>query len=160
MAVSAGTAAVAGRRRHRRRPVMAEINVTPMVDVMLVLLIIFMVSAPLMVNLIPVNLPEGRSGAPAATNERQLAVTLKKSDGACTSRTELYFNESDTPISLADLEAKLTEAKSSGAADLNKNIRVRAERDTCHSDYSRVLDRIRSAGFGADVAIIPEKESN
>jgi biopolymer transport protein ExbD len=45
MAVSAATPAVAGRRRHQRRPVMSEINVTPMVDVMLVLLIIFMVSA-------------------------------------------------------------------------------------------------------------------
>ena len=48
MAMNGGTAAVAGRRRHRRRPVMSEINVTPMVDVMLVLLIIFMVSAPLL----------------------------------------------------------------------------------------------------------------
>src|SRR6516165_5045465 len=47
-----GTAAVAG-RRHRRRPVMAEINVTPMVDVMLVLLIIFMVSAPLLTVGVP-----------------------------------------------------------------------------------------------------------
>ena len=46
MAMNGGTAAVAGRRRHRRRPVMSEINVTPMVDVMLVLLIIFMVSRP------------------------------------------------------------------------------------------------------------------
>jgi biopolymer transport protein ExbD/biopolymer transport protein TolR len=159
MAMNAGTAAVAGRRRHRRRPVMSEINVTPMVDVMLVLLIIFMVSAPLMVNLIPVNLPEGRSGSPASTTERQLAVTLKRTDGACTSRTELYFNESDVAISLAELEAKLKDAKSGGTAEAGKNIRVRAERDTCHSDYSRVLDRIRSAGFGADVAILPEKDA-
>src|SRR5437588_5007155 len=98
MAMSAGIAVAGGRRRHRRRPVMSEINVTPMVDVMLVLLIIFMVSAPLMVHLIPVNLPEGRSGSPAATNERQLAVTLKKVDGACASRTELYFNEGEGPI--------------------------------------------------------------
>ena len=158
MAMNAGTAAVAGRRRHRRRPVMSEINVTPMVDVMLVLLIIFMVSAPLMVHLIPVNLPEGRSGAPASTTERQLAVTLKKSGGGCTSKTELYFNESDVPVSLGDLEAKLKEAKGSSAAEFNKNVRVRAERDTCHADYSQVLDRIRSAGFGADIAIIPEKE--
>ena len=58
MAMNGGTAAVAGRRRHRRRPVMAEINVTPMVDVMLVLLIIFMVSAPLLTVGVPIDLPQ------------------------------------------------------------------------------------------------------
>ena len=58
MAMDAGAAAVAGRRRHRRRPVMSEINVTPMVDVMLVLLIIFMVSAPLMTVGVPLDLPQ------------------------------------------------------------------------------------------------------
>src|SRR4030081_2409445 len=58
MAMNAGTAAVAGRRRHRRRPVMSEINVTPMVDVMLVLLIIFMVSAPLLTVGVPLDLPQ------------------------------------------------------------------------------------------------------
>ena len=57
MAMNGGTAAVAG-RRHRRRPVMAEINVTPMVDVMLVLLIIFMVSAPLLTVGVPLDLPQ------------------------------------------------------------------------------------------------------
>ena len=61
MAMNAGTAAVAGRRRHRRRPVMAEINVTPMVDVMLVLLIIFMVSAPLLTVGVPLDLPQTRA---------------------------------------------------------------------------------------------------
>src|SRR5665213_3132616 len=47
-----------GRRRHRRNPVMSEINVTPMVDVMLVLLIIFMVSAPLLTVGVPIDLPQ------------------------------------------------------------------------------------------------------
>src|SRR5919198_2756968 len=47
-----------GRPRHRRKPVMAEINVTPMVDVMLVLLIIFMVSAPLLTVGVPIDLPQ------------------------------------------------------------------------------------------------------
>ena len=56
--MNGSSAAVAGRRRHRRRPVMAEINVTPMVDVMLVLLIIFMVSAPLLTVGVPLDLPQ------------------------------------------------------------------------------------------------------
>src|SRR6476619_4765747 len=58
MAMNGGTAAVAGRRRHRRRGVMSEINVTPMVDVMLVLLIIFMISAPLLTVGVPLDLPQ------------------------------------------------------------------------------------------------------
>ena len=58
MALNTGAAAVAGKRRHRRRPVMSEINVTPMVDVMLVLLIIFMVSAPLLTVGVPLDLPQ------------------------------------------------------------------------------------------------------
>ena len=59
MAASGASAGVTvGRRRHRRKPVMAEINVTPMVDVMLVLLIIFMVSAPLLTVGVPLDLPQ------------------------------------------------------------------------------------------------------
>jgi biopolymer transport protein TolR len=139
MAMNAGTAAVAGRRRHRRRPVMSEINVTPMVDVMLVLLIIFMVSAPLMVNLIPINLAEARSGSPATTTEQQLILSLKKSGGTCTGTSELYFR--DNP---------------QGA---DATVRVRADKETCQSDYSQVLGRIRKAGFGADIEVLPEREA-
>ena len=59
MATTPGNATVSGRRhKHRRRGVMAEINVTPMVDVMLVLLIIFMISAPLLTVGVPLDLPQ------------------------------------------------------------------------------------------------------
>ena len=59
MAISGGAhSGVFGKRRHRRNPVMSEINVTPMVDVMLVLLIIFMVSAPLLTVGVPIDLPQ------------------------------------------------------------------------------------------------------
>ena len=78
MAMSADTAAVAGRRRHRRRPVMAEINVTPMVDVMLVLLIIFMVAAPLLTVSIPVDLPEAKATITTKAKTEQLTVTARK----------------------------------------------------------------------------------
>src|SRR6267142_2052142 len=57
MAANAGTPVI-GRRRRRRREVMSAINVTPMVDVMLVLLIIFMVSAPLLTVGVPIDLPQ------------------------------------------------------------------------------------------------------
>src|SRR6202051_2082009 len=58
MAMGGAHAGAFGKRRHRRRPVMSEINVTPMVDVMLVLLIIFMVSAPLLTVGVPIDLPQ------------------------------------------------------------------------------------------------------
>ena len=59
MGMSGGAhSGVFGKRRHRRQPVMAEINVTPMVDVMLVLLIIFMVAAPLLTVGVQVDLPQ------------------------------------------------------------------------------------------------------
>ena len=58
MAMNGGSGRGRRRRRQRRRPVMAEINVTPMVDVMLVLLIIFMVSAPLLTVGVPLDLPQ------------------------------------------------------------------------------------------------------
>ena len=60
MAANAGTP-VMGKRRHHRRKVMSEINVTPMVDVMLVLLIIFMVSAPLLTVGVPIDLPQSQA---------------------------------------------------------------------------------------------------
>jgi biopolymer transport protein TolR len=160
MAMNAGTAAVAGRRRHSRRPVMSEINVTPMVDVMLVLLIIFMVSAPLMVNLIPIELAEAKSGSPAVTTERQFILTLKKATGGnCTGTSDLYLRDnadgSDVKVPVEALEEKLKELKGSNPTQLAKNIRVRAEKNTCHQDYGEVLGLVREAGFGADVEIIP-----
>src|SRR5215469_14235425 len=68
MSGTAGNAV--GKRRHRRHAVMSEINVTPMVDVMLVLLIVFMVSAPLLTVGVPVELPETRARARGAGGPR------------------------------------------------------------------------------------------
>src|ERR1700757_1701295 len=67
MAMNMAGSSGGGGRRGRRRAVMSEINVTPMVDVMLVLLIVFMVSAPLLTVGIPVELPETRAKALAQT---------------------------------------------------------------------------------------------
>src|SRR5262250_3759305 len=96
MAMNGGTAAVAG-RRHRRRPVMAEINVTPMVDVMLVLLIIFMVSAPLLTVGVPLDLPQTQAKSlDQDKNPLTLSVNLKG---------QVFLN--DTEIALDDLVPKL-----------------------------------------------------
>src|SRR6188768_3206531 len=97
MAMNGGTAAVAGRRRHRRRPVMAEINVTPMVDVMLVLLIIFMVSAPLLTVGVPLDLPQTQAKSlEQDKTPLQLSVDIKG---------KIFIN--DTEVSMAELVPKL-----------------------------------------------------
>src|ERR1700710_3075710 len=90
MAMSAGVAGGAGRRRHQRRPVMAEINVTPMVDVMLVLLIIFMVSAPLLTVGVPLDLPQTQAKTlDQDKNPLTLSVNLKG---------QIFLNETEIPM--------------------------------------------------------------
>src|SRR5512135_3695082 len=86
-----------GGRRGRRRAVMAEINVTPMIDVMLVLLIIFMVAAPLLTVGVPLDLPQTKA---AALNIDKQPLTLSvKADG------NIYLM--DTPIALEEIVPKL-----------------------------------------------------
>ena len=85
MGMSMGSASGGGGRRGgRRKAVMAEINVTPMVDVMLVLLIIFMVAAPLLTVNIQVDLPQAQGGSASTADAKPpLEVTVKKSSGGC-----------------------------------------------------------------------------
>jgi biopolymer transport protein TolR len=142
MAMNAGTAAVAGRRRHRRRPVMSEINVTPMVDVMLVLLIIFMVTAPLMTVGVPIDLPQTQ--AKSVDLERQpLVISLNAQD-------ELFLLEEK--IAPADLVTKLkavAEARAGGdaSAAMDERIFVRADRGVGYEKVAKLLVSIRTAGF-------------
>src|SRR6185436_985824 len=101
----AGSAGGGGRRGRRRAAVMAEINVTPMVDVMLVLLIIFMVAAPLMTSTIDIDLPVAGGGKSLAANSPPLTLSVKRTGGACNSNVELYLG--DTLISASDLLPKI-----------------------------------------------------
>ena len=103
MAGSAGGGG--GRRGRRRAAVMAEINVTPMVDVMLVLLIIFMVAAPLMTSSIDIDLPVASGGKQIQANAPPLTLSVKRTGGACNSNVELYLG--DTLISANDLLPKI-----------------------------------------------------
>src|SRR3954464_1172652 len=81
------------RRGHgRRRAPMAEINVTPLVDVMLVLLIIFMVTAPLLVAGVPVNLPDSRA-KPLQQEQKPVQISLD-------SAGKLYIDEAPVPITV------------------------------------------------------------
>ena len=90
MSAAATAAATTGRRpARRRRGVMSEINVTPMVDVMLVLLIIFMVAAPLLTVSIPVDLPEAKATVTTKAKTEQLTVTARKASGSCSTRRRI-----------------------------------------------------------------------
>src|SRR5262249_23934249 len=81
-----------GKRRHRRKPVMAEINVTPFVDVMLVLLIIFMVSAPILTVGVPIDLPQTQ--AKSLEQDRQpLTVSVNTQGQVYLQNTEIKVDE-------------------------------------------------------------------
>src|SRR5450756_1318290 len=94
----AGSSGGGGRRGRRRGAVMAEINVTPMVDVMLVLLIIFMISAPLLTVGVPLDLPQtqAKSFDQQDKTPLQLSVDVKG---------KIFIN--DTPVEMNDLIPKL-----------------------------------------------------
>ena len=93
MGISGGAhSGVFGKRRHRRAPVMAEINVTPMVDVMLVLLIIFMVSAPLLTVGVPIDLPQTKASSLDADKE-PLAVSVNTKGQVFLQNTEIPLDE-------------------------------------------------------------------
>ena len=145
-----------GRRRGARKAVMAEINVTPMVDVMLVLLIIFMVAAPLMTSTIDIDLPIAKGGNAASSNAPPLTLSVKRTGGSCNSNVELYLG--DTQISSADLLPKIKAIRET-RTDADNVVFLRGDRDVCYTDMMKLLGNIKAAGFKANIVIIPEQGS-
>ena len=125
------------RSRNRRAP-MAEINVTPMVDVMLVLLIIFMVTAPLLVTGVPVNLPETR--AKGLDQDAKPTVVSIDRDGAT------YLDEQ--PVGDADLPDRFAEiiAANAGKAE-PPQIFLRADKALDYGRVMRVMAELNRAGL-------------
>ena len=137
MAVAVATAARSRRgRRHARRAALSEINVTPMVDVMLVLLIIFMVSAPLLTVGVPVELPRTEAGSVDSQTE-PLTISIQK-DGA------LFIQE--TPTTFDELSARLTAL---AGDQFDKPIFVRADGAAPYSIVAQVMARLSATGFTA-----------
>ena len=145
-----GTAVVApvGKRRHRRKPVMAEINVTPMVDVMLVLLIIFMVSAPLLTVGVPIDLPQTQA---KSLNQDKEPLTL-----SVTLKGEVFLQSSTDPIPIDQLVPKL-KAVTEARGGLDERIYVRGDRKVDYGTVMRVMARLSAAGFRR-VALVTEVE--
>jgi biopolymer transport protein TolR len=122
-----------GRRGRRIRP-MAEINVTPFVDVMLVLLIVFMVTAPLLTVGVPVDLPKTK--AQALSQDREpLSVTVRR-DGS------IWLQ--NTPISEDDLVPRLTAIAANG---YDQRIFVRGDKSVDYGRVMQVMALISAAGF-------------
>ena len=138
------SASSGGGRRGRRRAVMAEINVTPMVDVMLVLLIIFMVSAPLLTVGVPLDLPQTQAKSlDQDKNPLTLSVNLKG---------QVFLN--DTEIALDDLVPKL-KAITDARAGLDERIFVRGDKKVDYGTVMKVMGRLSAAGFRR-VALVTE----
>ena len=145
MAAAVPTAQV-GKRRHRRRPVMSEINVTPMVDVMLVLLIIFMVSAPLLTVGVPIDLPQTQ--AKSLDQDKEPLTVSVKLDG------EVFLQNAE--IKVDELVPKL-QAITQARGGLDERIYVRGDRKVDYGTVKRVMGRLSAAGFRR-VALVTEVE--
>lgn len=112
---------------------MSEINVTPLVDVMLVLLIIFMVTAPMMVQGLDVALPQV-TAQPLDTREEQLMVTVRKD-------SQIFIN--DFEVSLEELEGKLAKIIQGRASS---ELYLKADREVPYGLVAQVMGRIKDAG--------------
>jgi biopolymer transport protein TolR len=118
----------------RESTTISQINVTPLVDVMLVLLVIFMVTAPIIQQGVQVNLPQARSGAIPGTEEH-LVVTVAKNG-------KIYLN--DNAMTLAELGAKLRAVKK---LDANKQVYLRADQDVRYGAVMKTIAEIKQAGI-------------
>jgi len=125
-----------GRGRSRRAP-MAEINVTPLVDVMLVLLIIFMITAPLLVAGVPIDLPENRAKAlDQDTKPVQIAI-----DG----QGAMFID--DAPVSEADLPQRLADIAAQPEPPEGRRIYLRADKALDYGKVMRVMGELNRAGL-------------
>ena len=147
MAMAAAGKGGGGRRRGRRRgggnKPMSEINVTPMVDVMLVLLIIFMVAAPLMTVGVPIELPQ--------TQAKQLNTEQKPITVSVTPEGAIYIGEN--PVALADLIAQVAALAVNGTED---RIYVRGDTTANYGAVMKVMGALSGAGY-SKIGLITEQ---
>jgi biopolymer transport protein TolR len=145
-AASLGGGGGSGRRRHRRAGVMSEINVTPFVDVMLVLLIIFMVAAPLLTVGVPIDLPQTQAkGLDQDREPLTVSVTVKG---------QVFLQNTEVPIE--ELVPKL-QAITQARGGMDERIYVRGDRKVDYGTVMRVMGRLSQAGFRR-VALVTEVE--
>jgi biopolymer transport protein TolR len=124
------------RGRRQRRVPMSEINVTPFVDVMLVLLIIFMVTAPMLTVGVPVELPKSEANAVNGASQKEPLTVSVGADG------KIFIQELE--ITLEEIVPKLTAISKSG---LDEVIYIRGDRRTNYGALMQIMGKISAAGF-------------
>ena len=131
-------ATLPSRRRGRgRRAPMSEINVTPLVDVMLVLLIIFMVTAPLLVAGVPVDLPKNRA-QPLDQQAKPVQVSID-------SKGNIFID--DAAVSAAALPARLAQIAAQPEPPEGRRIYLRADKSLDYGQVMRVMGELNRAGL-------------
>jgi len=134
LAGGGGGGHVRGRRRARKRP-LSEINVTPLVDVMLVLLIIFMISAPLLTTGVEVELPKTEASAVDVSQE-PVTVSIDRNGAIFVGESEVAWDR-----------LILTVAREGGEGAREKPVFVRADGRAPYQAVARVMARLSSEGF-------------
>lgn len=146
MGMSVGSSGARRSRRGRsRRAPMSEINVTPMVDVMLVLLIIFMVAAPMLTVGVPIELPKTQA---KALNSETQPITI-----SVNSKGEVYIN--DTEIAVDEVVPKLEQIAKTG---YQERIFVKGDRTADYGTVMQVMGRINAAGF-KNIGLVTDQEN-
>jgi biopolymer transport protein TolR len=146
MGMNVANSSGGGRRGRRRAPVMAEINVTPMVDVMLVLLIIFMVSAPLLTVGVPLDLPQSQAKS-LGQDQKPLQLSVDVNG-------KVFIN--DTEVPLGDLITKL-KAITDARGGLDERIYLRADKKADYGTVAKVMGQLSGAGF-KKLALVTEAD--
>jgi biopolymer transport protein TolR len=134
------------RRRGRHHRMISEINVTPMVDVMLVLLIIFMVAAPLLTVGVPIDLPQAQAKA-LNSDTQPITVSIKKGG-------EVYLQETEIPI-----EEVVPKLQAIAQAGYNERIYVRGDKTADYGTVMQVMSRISFAGY-KNLGLVTEQEQD
>lgn len=142
--MGAGISSGGGRQRRQRTRMMSEINVTPFVDVMLVLLIVFMVAAPLLTVGVPIDLPESQAKS-IEQNKDPLTVSVNDKGQVFLQNTEIAVDE---------IVAKLKAIAKNGTEE---RIYVRGDRKVDYGTVMRVMGRLSAAGYRR-VALVTEVE--
>ena len=133
------------RRRGKRRGVINEINMTPFIDVMLVLLIIFMVAAPLMTVGVPLDLPQTRA-APLNVDARPITLSIRQTG-------QVFLGEAE--LKDAEIVPRLTASATQG---LDERVFVRGDKRVDYGRVAQVMSIVTGAGFKR-VALVTEMDA-